>query len=87
LVILKGQKMKLRLPKRQPETPGAEAFLVQFCEALDRSIPGLRTAFILVGLIAAAARTGASADFLFVTGLLFQFGIWFEHWWIAKRTR
>jgi len=79
--------MKLRLPKRQPETPGAEAFLVQFCGTLDRSIPGLRTVFILAGLLAAAARIGPSADFLFATGLLFQLAIWFEHWWIAKRTR
>jgi len=87
MVILKGQKMKLRLPKRQTETPAAEAFLVQFSETLDRSIPGLRTVFIIAGLIAAAARVGATADFLFVTGLLFQLAIWFEHWWIAKRTR
>jgi hypothetical protein len=84
---LKGQKMKLRLPKCRPETPAAEVFLVQFCEALDRSIPGLRTVFILAGLLAAAARTGFSADLLFATGLLFQLAIWFDHWWIAKRTR
>lgn len=79
--------MKLRLPKRETGTPAAEAFLVQFCGTLDRSIPGLRTVFIIAGLIAAAVRTGATADFLFVTGLLFQLAIWFEHWWITKRTR
>lgn len=79
--------MRLRLPKRQPGTPSAEAFFAQCSEALDRSIPGLRTAFIILGLIAAAARIGQVADFLFVTGLLFHCAISFEHWWIAKRTR
>jgi hypothetical protein len=79
--------MKLRVPKRQPGTPGAEAFLAQCCEALDRSFPGLRTALIIAGLIAAAARTGQIADFLFVTGLLFHLAISFERWWIIKRTR
>jgi len=79
--------MKFRLPKRQPATPGAEAFLAHFCESIDRSIPGLRTTFIIAGLVAAAARTGPAADFLFVTGLLFHFAIRFEHWWITKRTR
>lgn len=86
MVISKGQNMKPRLPKHQPATPGVEAFLVQWSGMLDRSIPALRTAFILAGLVAAAARSGASADFLFVTGLLFQLAIWFEHWLIAKRT-
>lgn len=78
--------MKLRLPKHLPATPGVEALLVQCCDALDRSIPGLRTLFILAGVIAAAARTGSSADFLFVIGMLLQLSIWFQHWWIAKRT-
>jgi hypothetical protein len=39
------------------------------------------------GIIAAAARTGQIADFLFVTGLLFHLAISFERWWIIKRTR
>jgi hypothetical protein len=86
MVILKGQKMKLRLPKRQPDTPSIEASLVQFCGALDRSIPVLRTVLIIVGLIAAAVRLGSIGDFLFVTGILFQLSMWFQHWWIAKRT-
>jgi hypothetical protein len=79
--------MKLRLPKRQASTPGAEAFLAQFSEALDRSIPALRTALLIAGLILAATRPGRAADFLFATGLLFHFAISFELWWIAKRTR
>ena len=79
--------MRIRLPKRQPGTPGAEAFLAHCCEALDRSIPGLRTALMIAGLVAAAARTGPIADFLFVTGLLFHLAISFERWWKIKRTR
>jgi hypothetical protein len=79
--------MRLRLPKRQPGTPGAEAFLAQFGEALDRSIPAFRTALMLAGLLGAAAHIGKTADFLFVTGLLFHLAISFERWWIVKRTR
>jgi hypothetical protein len=79
--------MRLKLPKRQPNTPGAEAFLSQCGNAIDHSIPGLRTALIIAGLVAAAARTGQIADFLFVTGLLFHCAISFEHWWKTKRTR
>jgi hypothetical protein len=45
--------MRLRLPKRQPGTPGGEAFLAQCGEALDRSIPGFRTALMLAGLLGA----------------------------------
>jgi hypothetical protein len=79
--------MKLRIPKRQPGTQGAEALLVQFCEVVDRSIPGLRTGFLIAGLLAAAMQTGDSADFLFVTGLLLQSAIWFESWWATGRSR
>ena len=79
--------MKLRIPKRQPGTPGAEAALVHFCEMLDRSIPGLRTMFLVTGVLAAAFQLGTMADFLFVTGLLFQFAMWFEHWWTTQQSR
>jgi hypothetical protein len=78
--------MKLRLPKRH-STANAEAMLALVCESLDRSIPMLRTFFIVVGVVAAAARTGILSDFLFVTGLLLQLAIWFQHWWIQQRTR
>ena len=78
--------MKLRLPKRQPDAPSVHAPLVQFCGALDRSIPVLRTVLIIAGLLAAAARLGPGSDFLFVTGMLFQLSMWFQDWWIAKRT-
>jgi hypothetical protein len=77
--------MKLRLPKR--EAGRSESVFAHYCEAVDRSIPVLRTAFIVAGLIVAAVRGGRLADFLFVTGLLFHFSISFEHWWITKRTR
>ena len=79
--------MKLRIPKRQPGTPGAEAALVHLCEMLDRSIPGLRTMFLVAGVLAAAFQLGSMADFLFVTGLLFQLVIWFEHWWTTQQSR
>jgi hypothetical protein len=78
--------MKLRLPKRHTAV-NTEAMLVHVCESLDRGIPVLRTFFIMAGVIAAAARTGILSDFLFVTGLLLQFAIWFQHWWIQQRTR
>jgi len=54
---------------------------------LDRSIPGLRTMFLVAGVLAAAFQLGTMADFLFVTGLLFQFVMWFEHWWAAQQSR
>lgn len=76
--------MKLRLQKRQTGRP--ESVLAHFCEAVDRSIPVLRTAFMLAGLIVAAVRGGRLADYLFVTGLLLHFSIAFEHW-LTKRTR
>lgn len=78
--------MKLRLPKRQPGTSGAEAFLVEFCDVADRSIPALRTTLLLGGLVSAAASTtGRSADLLFATGLVFQCVLWFESWWIGRQ--
>jgi hypothetical protein len=78
--------MKLRLPKRHSAF-NTETMLVHVCESLDRSIPTLRTFFMVAGVIAAAARTGILSDFLFVTGLLLQCAIWFQHWWIRQRTR
>jgi hypothetical protein len=76
--------MRLKLPKRQGGR--SETVLVNYCDAMDRSIPILRTTFMVAGLIVAATRGGRLADFLFVTGLLFHFAISFEHWWIKKRT-
>jgi len=76
--------MKLRLPKREAGPPNAAH--AHFCEVIDRSIPIMRTAFIVAGLVVAAVRGGRLGDFLFVTGLLFHFAISFEHWWIKKRT-
>jgi hypothetical protein len=79
--------MKFKEPKRESRTPDSETFAAQLCEALDLSVPGMRTALIIGGLIAAAARIGKTADFLFATGLLFHLAISFEHWWMKKRTR
>jgi hypothetical protein len=54
---------------------------------LDRCIPILRTLFLVSGVLAAALKAGRMADFLFATGLLFQFAMWFDYWWVTKRTR
>jgi hypothetical protein len=39
------------------------------------------------GIAAAALNVDTSADYLFAAGLLLQFTIWFENWWLALRTR
>jgi len=78
--------MNPRIPKRQPGMSGAEAALVQMCEALDRCIPGLRTLLLVAGLCAAALGTGRVADYLFVTGLVFQTALWFEHCWVGRQS-
>jgi hypothetical protein len=54
---------------------------------LDRCIPALRTVFLALGVLAAALNGGRIADFLFATGLLFQFAIWFDYWWVTTRAR
>jgi len=54
---------------------------------LDRCIPILRTVFLIAGVLAAALKVGRTADFLFATGLLFQFAMWFNDWWIRTRAR
>jgi hypothetical protein len=76
--------MKLRAHK--PGRSHAEDILVEFLDLLDRTIPTARTAFLIAGVLAAALRTGVSADFIFATGLALQFAIWFENWWLATRT-
>lgn len=77
--------MKSRLPKRQPGAPEFAAFLVHCCDALDKMIPVLRTLFLVAGVVASGLGAGIVADFLFVTGLVFQFAIWFEQWWVGSR--
>jgi hypothetical protein len=78
--------MKRKPAKRQSGTPATAVLLGQLCNGLDRSVPGLRTVFLIAGVLAAAAHTGQSADFLIAAGLLFHFAIWFEDWWITQRT-
>lgn len=75
--------MGLRLQKREAGQPATA--LAHLIDMIDRSIPLLRTALIISGLVMAAVRGGRLADFLFVTGLLFHFAISFESWWIKKR--
>ena len=75
--------MKMRLPRRHHGVSNGKATLVQWSNALDRSMPGLRTLFLLAGLAAAAAHVNEPADYLLVIGLTFQCSIWFEAWWMA----
>jgi hypothetical protein len=79
--------MKFKGPKHRSRTTDSSAVAAQWCEAIDRSIPGLRTVLIIGGLLAAAAQAGKAADFLFATGLLFHLALSFELWWMKKRTR
>lgn len=79
--------MKLRLPKRQAGISAGEGLLVHCCQALDSSMPFLRTAFLIVGVLAAAMQLGRPADFLFGTGLVLQLSIWFQNWWLKRLRR
>jgi hypothetical protein len=79
--------MNSSIPKRKVGPSPKESYLVRFFEALDRSIPALRTAFLGAGILAAAAQSGTCADALFVTGLLFQFAIWFQDWSLVQESR
>lgn len=76
--------MKFRIPKREAGMSG-EVFLISCCKTLDSNIPTMRTAFLVAGVIAAGLQLGSVGDFLFVTGLLLQFSIWFENWWGQRR--
>lgn len=78
--------MKFRIPKR-PAGMSGETFLITCCKTLDSSIPALRTACLIAGLAAVGLRLGSVGDFLFVTGLLLHFSIWFENWWGQRRHR
>ncbi|KLU35923.1 hypothetical protein AB595_15480 [Massilia sp. WF1] len=77
--------MTSKRPKRETSKLGTKALAARLCEALDHSIPGLRTVLMIGGLVAAAAQVGKAADFLFVTGLLFQLAIWFENLQLSKK--
>lgn len=79
--------MKFKNPKHGADTTNSATLAAQLCEALDHSIPGLRTVLIIGGLLAAAAQAGKAADFLFATGLLFHLAISFEQRWLKKRPR
>ncbi len=79
--------MKLRLPKRQAGISDGQALLVHCCQTLDSSMPLLRTAFLIVGVLAAGMHLGRPADFLFGIGLVLQLSIWFESWWLKRLRR
>ena len=74
--------MKMRMPKRPLHTPTpAVAAVAHCCERVDRTIPHLRTLFLVAGVLAAALKGGAIADYLFGAGLLLHWAIWFQGWW------
>jgi len=76
--------MKIRLPKRPLQNPAPAIDAVShFCERLDRTVPQLRTAFLIAGVLAAALQAGAVADYLFGAGLLLHWTIWFQRWWTS----
>lgn len=78
--------MKSKTPKRHPGMSGAEAALVQLCEVVHACIPGMRTLLLVTGVLAAAFGRGRVADYLFVTGLVFQTVLWFEHHWVSRQS-
>ena len=74
--------MKIRMPKRPlPGSSPAIVALSHFCERLDRTVPQLRTVFLIAGILAAALQAGTIADYLFGAGLLLHWAIWFQRWW------
>jgi len=76
--------MKLRLPKRALHNPPSPiTALERGIERIDRFLPLLRTLLLAAGVIAAALKTGALADYLFGAGLLLHWAIWFQRWWIG----
>lgn len=79
--------MKSRIRKRHLGTSDFATFLLHCCTVVDSAIPHLRTAFLILGLIAAALRAGGLADVLFATGLLLQCSIWLENWLLGARRR
>jgi hypothetical protein len=80
--------MKLRMPKRALHTPTPAITAVAYCcERIDRAIPLLRTLFLMAGVLAAALKAGALADYLFGAGLLLHWTIWFQRWWTTANWR
>lgn len=74
--------MKLRMPKRPIHTSTPAITAVVHCiERIDRTIPQLRTLLLVAGVVAAALKTGALADYLFGAGMLLHMAIWFQRWW------
>ncbi len=74
--------MKIRLPKRLPQDPSPVVVAIaHYCERIDRTVPYLRTLFLIAGVLAAALQVGAVADYLFGAGLLLHWAIWFQRWW------
>jgi len=74
--------MKLKMPKHSQHLAAPLLGAVsECCERFDRRLPVLRTALLCAGLLAAAFQIRTAADYLFGTGLLLHWAIWFQTWW------
>jgi hypothetical protein len=68
--------------KRELTAEVAQGYVMpRFLSALDKSVPVLRTVFLIVGVIAAGLGAARLSDYVFAAGLLLHFTIWFERWW------
>lgn len=65
----------------------SSAFVLGCIRSLDRSLPAFRTILLATGIVGAALDVDLVADYMFATGLLVHFTIWFEGWWMARHMR
>jgi hypothetical protein len=74
--------MNRRRVKQVLLTEVAQGYAVsRFLAALDKSVPVLRTIFLIVGVVAAGLGAAKLSDYVFAAGLLLHIAIWFEGWW------
>jgi hypothetical protein len=74
--------MNMKRAKRVLMAEVAQGYVMsRFLSALDKSVPVLRTVFLIVGVVAAGLGAARLSDYVFAAGLLLHFTIWFERWW------
>jgi hypothetical protein len=74
--------MNMKRAKRVLLAEVAQGYAVsRLLAALDKSVPVLRTVFLIVGIVTAGFGAGRLSDYVFAAGLLLHFTIWFERWW------
>jgi hypothetical protein len=80
--------MNIKRVKRVLLAEVAQGYAVgRLLAVLDKSVPLLRTVFLIVGIAAAGLGAATIADYLFAAGLLLHFTIWFEGWWRRAVTK